>query len=147
MKKFKITGLALIISALLLTAFFNVTKVQATDIMSTEGFVAMTPYGVPEAHDTDTTKRKHPAIFWGFDSDGSVTFADGTYQAAFNASCLPTVSIIPLNTADTSTIGYEVHLKTVSNTTFTYEVRQNSSGTVTDVTATVGVYWVAFGWK
>lgn len=147
MKKFKIASLALIISALLLLTLVHFKTVQATELMSTEGFIALTPYGVPEAHDTDTTQRKHPAIFWGYDGDGTVTFADGTNQSAFNTSCIPTVVINPLVNADTSTDGYEVQLKTITNSTFTYEVRKNSSGTVTDVTATVGVYWVAFGWK
>ncbi len=147
MKKFMSIYLALTISTLLLLSAGSLEKIQATEITSTESFIALTPYGVPEAHDTDSTKRKHPAIFWGYDQDGSVTFADGTNQSAFNASCIPTVVMIPVQAEDTSTIGYHVHEKTVTNTAFTYEVRQNSNGTVTDVTATVGVYWVAFGWK
>lgn len=122
-------------------------ELSAAEIMSAESFRAMTPYGVPEAHDTDTTLRKKPAIYWGYCIDGAVTFNDGTFQDAFNASCIPAISIIALNTDDTSTTLFTTHVKTITYDGFTYEVRQSANDTETDVTTTVGVYWVAFGWK
>lgn len=119
----------------------------ATNIMSRQGFLAMTPYGVAEAHDTDTTLRKAPAIYWGYDSDGSVTFSAGTYQNAYNSSCEPRVMAIPQSYDDTAANLYCAYITSCTYTGFTYEVRKGASGTNTDVTATVPVFWVSFGWR
>lgn len=122
-------------------------KAFATDIMSRESFLAMTPYGVAEAHDTDTTLRKAPAIYWGYCIDGSVTFSDCTYQNAYNASCVPAIMLGVVSSDDTSTTLFTTHIKTQNYTGFTYEVRQSLNDTESDVTTTTGVYWVAFGWR
>ena len=136
---------SLLISVLLL--FLVISPIHATEQISAESFQAMTPYGVPEAHDTSTTQRKKPAIFWGYESDGSVTFSAGTYQSAFNSSCTPFIFITPILNEDTGNTGYEVHIKSVTDTSFTYEVRKNVNGTVTDITTSQTIQWVAFGWK
>ena len=147
-----ITLTLLFIGALLFLGLKSSEPIHAfaANIMSRESFLAMTPYGVAEAHDTDTTLRKAPAIYWGYDTDGSVTISAGTYQNAFNSSCEFKVFITPFKDgSDTSTTGFTAHVKSpdYANSTFTYEVRQTVSGTVTDVTATCPVFWVAFGWR
>lgn len=122
-------------------------ELSAAEIMSAESFQAMTPYGVPEVHDTDTTLRKKPAIYWGRDTNGSVTYNDGTFQDAFNASCSPAVILAVERSDDTATSLYTSHITSINSTGFVYEVRESVNDAEADVTATVPVYWVAFGWK
>lgn len=124
-------------------------KAFAGDIMGRESFLAMTPYGVAEAHDTDTTLRKAPAIYWGYDTDGAVTISDGTYQNAFNTSCDFRVILTVIENGAITTDLYSAQIATynTSNSSFTYEVRKSASGTITDVTSTIPVFWVAFGWR
>lgn len=139
----------LFIAALLLFGLKNSGPMQAfaTNIMSRQGFLAMTPYGVAEAHDTETTLRKAPAIYWGQDSDGVITYADGTYQYAFNSSCDPVLMVVPLIADPAAGNAYTAQAYTVGNEVAYYRVHKTASSTVTDVTATVSVYWVAFGWR
>lgn len=122
---------------------------SAAEIWSAQQFQAMTPYGVPEAHDTETTKRKKPAIFWGYDTDGAVTVSAGTYQYAFNTSCDFRVLLTVIQPNDIADESYSAKVKTynTADSSFSYEVRKSDSGTITDVTATVPVFWVAFGWR
>ena len=151
MRKFLVFSLTLFfVAALLFTGIKNSGPTEAfAEIMSRESFLAMTPYGVAEAHDTDTTLRKAPAIYWGYDTDGAVTIGDGTYQHAFNTSCDFRVVLTVVESDDTGTNLFSAKIKSYStaDSTFTYEVRKSASGTVTDVTATVPVFWVAFGWR
>lgn len=132
--------LALFIAALLHSPSF-------AELMSAESFQALTPYGVPELADSGTVLHKKPAIWTGICSGGSVTYASWTYQTSFASGCVPVIFLTVRKNEDTSTTGYEVHVKTSTNAAFTYEVRQNANGTVTDVTALEEVYWVAIGWK
>lgn len=140
-------ALLVVFGLLLMGRSYEPVKAFAGNIMSRESFLAMTPYGVSEAHDTSTTLRKSPAIYWGGDVDGSITFADGTYQYAFNVSCDPIVAFTPRINEDTSNKLYAVHIKTLTSVGCTYEVRLSSNGTVTDVTSTIPVGWVAHGWR
>ena len=139
------------VAALLFFGLKNSEPIQAfaANIWSRESFLAMTPYGVAEAHDTDTTLRKAPAIYWGYDTDGAVTISAGTYQNAFNTSCDFRVMLTVVESNDTGNLLYSAKIKSynTADSTFTYEVRLSTNGTVTDVTATVPVFWVAFGWR
>jgi len=139
-----ILALVFIFTLLLLPA-----NASAGNIMSRESFLAMTPYGVAEAHDTDSTLRKAPAIYWGYCVDGAVTFGDGTYQYSFNASCTPRIILTVISPDDTGTTLFTAHVDsaTITYTGFEYEVRQSLNDTETDVTTSVGVHWVAFGWR
>jgi hypothetical protein len=78
----------------------------------------------------------HPHIEYGTDTDGTVTFAE-TWAAA------PIVIPIPLTPNDSSTSTWSAWIKTRTTTGFTYEVRLNEDGSISDETNGVTVMWIA----
>ncbi len=103
-------------------------------------------YNRPVATAEDSSENSFPHIYYGTCSDGSITYTSDGFRTAFKTGCVPIVTLAPLVNEDTATIGYTVHLKTTTNAGFTYEVRKINAGIMTDVTATVPVYWHAVGW-